>query len=476
MIWTLCGILVFSGLVYLLMLRKFKEQERVLQGYLAQMAAGNVLPFSIAPKGTLGKSCENLRQKIAMSARWLTAANSSLDAVQVEFTDIAEHTLRGTEQITQGNRVLAACGDQANRSTQQIAGTSQQFSDQISTMSAALEELSITIQDVSSHVVKVAALGKDASQSAAESKRVVADLSEMAQGIVMVVDLIRQLASQTNLLALNATIEAATAGEAGKGFAVVASEVKELARQSGASAGQIDEKIRNILARISDVASRVGHLQDSVQAISEASQNIAATTEEQSVTAKSLAAEISSMNQAGQNLTTQIHSNTEAMGNIALQGKNIECNCSELSSITHERNQKGLSRLNLLKQTIQFLANSFSSKELFDIAAIKAGHMAWYKQLQALVSGTGQLKSSEVTDHQSCGLGKWYFGPESSPLRSKPVFQELGRHHEIVHQSARQVALAMEQQKYPEAKTHLQHFEEARIKLFACLDSLYVEN
>lgn len=183
----------------------------------------------------------------------------------------------------------------------------------------------------------------------------------------------------------------------------MASEVKELARQSGASAGQIDEKIRSILARISDVASSVGHLQDSIQAISEASQNIAATTEEQSVTAKSLAAEISSMNQAGQNLTTQIHANTEAMANIALQGKSIEGNCSELSSVTHERNQKGLSRLNLLKQA-------------------------------------------------------------------------LGGHHEIVHQSARLVALAMEQQKYPEAKTQLQHFEEARMKLFACLDSLYVEN
>jgi methyl-accepting chemotaxis protein len=475
MLGLLVGLLVATFISFMLILRKRLEQEKSLRACLAQMAKGNVMPFTKAPTGDLGIACEKLRKEIATSVRWFSATTSSVDALQTEFLDIIEQGERGTDRIAQENRALAKSGELASTSTQEIAGTSQKFSDQIATMSAAIEELSITIQDVSSHVVTVANQGKEASQSANETLRVVEELSEMAKGIGTVVDLIRQIASQTNLLALNATIEAASAGEAGKGFAVVASEVKELARQSGTSAGQIDEKIKNILGKINDVGTRMSRLQNSVLAISEASNNIASTTEEQSVTAKSLAAEISSMNQAGQSLTPQIRSVTDSMSTMASQGKDIEYNCSQLANVTF-RNQKGVSRLSLLKTNLHSHAEKYSSDPIFDISAIKAGHMAWYKKLQALVSGAGQLKSEDVVDHHSCALGKWYFGTDSGALRSNRIFQELGQHHEVVHQSAKEVAMAMEQKKFSDAYNHLQRFEEARTKLFTCLDSLYIES
>jgi methyl-accepting chemotaxis protein len=74
----------------------------------------------------------------------------------------------------------------------------------------------------------------------------IAALSQAAQKIGDVVELIRDVAAQTNLLALNATIEAARAGAAGRGFAVVASEVKSLAVQTARATEEISSQIQAV--------------------------------------------------------------------------------------------------------------------------------------------------------------------------------------------------------------------------------------
>ena len=72
-------------------------------------------------------------------------------------------------------------------------------------------------------------MSDQAKGEASRTEALMRALSDSAERIGTVVQLIQAIASQTNLLALNATIESARAGDAGKGFAVVASEVKSLA-------------------------------------------------------------------------------------------------------------------------------------------------------------------------------------------------------------------------------------------------------
>lgn len=194
-----------------------------------------------------------------------------------------------------------------------IASTATQMNQNLQSVTSATEEMSISIGEVARKASDSAQIASRASNTSADMNAVVEELGKNAREIGKVIESISEIASQTNLLALNAAIEAAGAGEAGRGFAVVATEVKELARQSALSSDEIKSKIEAIQDSTGKVIQSIGNIGGIIGQINEISSGIASSVEEQSITTKEIAANISQTAGASNEVTRNINSVSTAV-------------------------------------------------------------------------------------------------------------------------------------------------------------------
>jgi methyl-accepting chemotaxis protein len=193
------------------------------------------------------------------------------------------------QQMQSAAQAMTAVADQTGAEATVAATASNDASGNVQTVATATEELSSSIQEIARQVARSSTASGQAATRIRDADAKISTLSETAQRIGEVIDLISGIANQTNLLALNATIEAARAGEVGKGFAVVASEVKNLATQTAKATHDIAAQIGAIQNETAEAMSEIRLVALVVEEVDGISSSVAAAVEEQTAATQEIA-------------------------------------------------------------------------------------------------------------------------------------------------------------------------------------------
>ncbi|XZE19060.1 methyl-accepting chemotaxis protein [Pirellulaceae bacterium SH449] len=210
--------------------------------------------------------------------------NSRSSNLKISAESLAEQVASSKQQ----SHSVSAASEQMSVSMKTVSESSESMSCSIKAVAASVEEMNATIREIASNAERSAAVAGDAATLVEESNKRISALGLSANEIGKVIQVIQDIAEQTNLLALNATIEAARAGESGKGFSVVAAEVKELAKQTAVATEDIRARIEAIQESTADAVGSIRSISDVITNVNEVSRSIAAAVEEQSIATKQI--------------------------------------------------------------------------------------------------------------------------------------------------------------------------------------------
>ena len=274
--------------------------NKVITGMTIGILIGVIIAFLMSRMITLPindavHAMEDLAEGEGDLTRRLDAKGKSEIAEMAKgFNSFASKVQSLVSQVASSVQNLTTVVADVSNIVDQTQSGSQRQRQQTDQVVTAVTEMTATIQEVASNANLAADSAQQADDNAKLGQKVVNDtvssinslaseietganvinkLSQDAESIGSVLDVIKGIAEQTNLLALNAAIEAARAGEQGRGFAVVADEVRTLAIRTQESTTEIESMIEKLQVQARAAVEAISQGQDKAHASVENASN-----------------------------------------------------------------------------------------------------------------------------------------------------------------------------------------------------------
>jgi methyl-accepting chemotaxis protein len=354
-------------------------------------------------------------------------------------------------------------------------------------ITASSEEMSASIEDVSTRTQNVANLVSDTLEITAKAntdmldafsfvqksfesvKKISEDMNILIskmQQINQVVDIIKGIADQTNMLALNAAIEAARAGEQGKGFSVVASEVRTLAEHTKASVvniqGSIQELSNELTKAVADTSKTAGELETGnglVNQVIAANNKVVEAVEQLNIEATQIAAN-------SQEQTAVIEEFTSRAAELSQSADNILNTCNETG--------QGIFKASKLNNQIRLgMIKEISRLEIIDIIDLsRTDHLNLRWRIYNMLLGYETIDENVVGNPMDCRLGRWYYGAGKELFKDNDIFKKIEKPHKLLHEWAKGSVLAVASKNMSKAEEAFREMDLYSNEVIELLDEL----
>ncbi|MDG9672194.1 methyl-accepting chemotaxis protein [Hahella sp. CR1] len=390
--------------------------EDAIIAALEAMAEGDYLA-TIDQQGPVFDALTRLLKKLSANGSQNMERTVKLSIEANETAILSANLLYNLRIVDQRAHSIAAAAEEMRASVGEIKGYGESISQQAQSAQEISEQSGTAVRtSLAEYDNLVAAIDDNVAK--------VNEMARFANQVQSIADNIKSIAFQTKILSLNASVEAARAGDAGRGFSVVAAEVGSLAAKSDSATKGISNIVKNLqeemgvmIDSMNDSCQAAKQGKDAMLKLSESIESVRHQNELVTDNTRQIATTLNEQMQAAQEVSTGIteiasstSSGVDSVDNIVNALDRIEKIISQQIAVSAE--------LNLPKKVIK-LAQS--------------DHVIWKKRLANMIVGKEGLTSSELADHHSCRLGKWYDKVSDSRMKTSPPFKALVKPHQEVH-------------------------------------------